>query len=224
MVIPSPQSLGSNVDKPVRARPLALEDRQAMLIDVVTPLLIEHGQSLTTRQIAEAAGIAEGTIFRAFATKEELVQAVVDRHLDPEPFRRTLRGIDLALPLPERVHTIVGLMRERFTTVFTLMTALGLLGKPHPHDPRREFTEILSHALAADLDTLNFSAERCAQIIRMVTLAACMPLIHAGAAFTDEDITDLILYGIAGTPTSATAGTAGGIPPSPLRASDPPPR
>ena len=171
-----------------------------MLVDAVTPLLTQFGAAVSTKQIAERAGIAEGTIFRAFGSKEELIQAAVDRQLDPEPFRQKLGAVDIALPLDERVRSIVVLMRERFTTVFTLMAALGLLGKPHPHDPRREFTEILALALAPDLARLNFSGERSAQIIRMVSLVASMPLMHLGAAFDDDEITALILYGIAGLP------------------------
>jgi AcrR family transcriptional regulator len=174
-----------------------------MLVDVVTPLLTEFGTAVTTWQIAERAGIAEGTSFRAFESKEELIQAAVDRQLDPEPFRLKLRDVDGALPLEERLHSIVVLMRERFTTVFTLMTALGLLGKPHAHDPRREFTDILALALAPDLARLNFFGERCAQIICMVSLVATMPLMHLGAAFDDDEITALILYGIAGLPDPA---------------------
>jgi len=40
-----------------------------MIVDAVIPLLLEYGRDITTKQIAESAGIAEGTLFRAFETK-----------------------------------------------------------------------------------------------------------------------------------------------------------
>ncbi len=55
-----------------RAESLPPDERRAMIIEAMLPLLLEHGEMVTTRQIAEAAGIAEGTIFRVFADKDEL--------------------------------------------------------------------------------------------------------------------------------------------------------
>ena len=52
-----------------RAPALSVEDRRASLVEVTIPLLREHGVGVTTKQVAEAAGIAEGTVFRAFGTK-----------------------------------------------------------------------------------------------------------------------------------------------------------
>jgi AcrR family transcriptional regulator len=189
--------------KPARAKALSIEDRQAMLIDVVTPLLLEHGQAVTTRQIADCAGIAEGTIFRAFGSKDELIQAAVTRHVDPEPFRRQLRQIDPLLPLEERIRAIVTLMRARFTTVFTLMTAVGRRGPPPGHEKGHpegsEFVGIMAGILAEDLERFTVPVDRVGQIIRMMTLAASVPQIRNGPEFDDEEITALVLHGILGT-------------------------
>ena len=191
--------------KPARAKSLSVEDRQAMILDAVTPLLIEHGQSVTTRQIAQCAGIAEGTIFRAFDSKDDLLRAAMDRQLDPEPLRLELAALDRELPLEERVRATVTLLRRRFAQVFALMTAVGQLGRPHTHTGAHEFTALLADILAPDLLRLTVAPERAAQVIRMIALAASVPHITAGPAFDDDELTALILYGILGCLTPPTA-------------------
>ena len=61
-----------------------------MIVAATLPLLLEHGDRVTTRQIAEAAGIAEGTIFRVFADKDEIIVAVIEAALDPAPLEAAL--------------------------------------------------------------------------------------------------------------------------------------
>ena len=65
------------------------EERRAAIVRAARPLFLEHGQATSTRLVAEAAGIAEGTVFRAFATKQDLVDAVLDAEFDPEAFKDT---------------------------------------------------------------------------------------------------------------------------------------
>ncbi|MFD7659420.1 TetR/AcrR family transcriptional regulator [Actinosynnema sp. NPDC059797] len=60
-----------------RAPAMSLEDRREAIVQATVPLLFEHGANVTTSQIAEAAGIAEGTVFRAFKDKQELIRTCV---------------------------------------------------------------------------------------------------------------------------------------------------
>src|SRR6516164_11766617 len=74
-------------EPPRRQRVAALppDDRRAALIEATIPLLREHGLLVTTRQIADAAGVAEGTIFGVFNDKASLIRAAVIKTLDPGP-------------------------------------------------------------------------------------------------------------------------------------------
>lgn len=66
-----------------RARPMSREERRAAIAHATIPLLEQHGAQVSTRQIAIAAGVAEGTLFRAFDDKVELLTAAAERALDP---------------------------------------------------------------------------------------------------------------------------------------------
>ena len=141
---------------------MSVEDRRASIIAAVTPLLIEHGRQVTTAQIASAAGIAEGTIFRAFGDKEQLIDAAIQAHLDPEPFRRDMRAIDRTLPLEAKVHRLIELMHDRFITVFQMMNSLGLAGQRPPHHVQSDFVQRIVDLLDGEESQLRFAADRIA--------------------------------------------------------------
>jgi AcrR family transcriptional regulator len=77
-----------------RARPLSRQDRREAIALATIPLLEQHGAQVSTRQIALAAGVAEGTLFRAFDDKIELLMTAAERMVDPT---RTVAAIE-ALP------------------------------------------------------------------------------------------------------------------------------
>src|SRR6478735_5524754 len=108
-----------------RAAALPPEERRAAIIETTIPLLLQHGRSVTTRQIAEAAGIAEGTIFRVFPDKEQLIDAVLERAVDPVPTQRALDAIDRSLPLDERLVLAVEIIQQRVDQIWQLMSAIG---------------------------------------------------------------------------------------------------
>lgn len=113
-----------------RATALPAEERRVRLVDAARDLITSRGTVPTTREIAEAAGVAEGTIFRVFATKDDLVDAVAASAFCPAMFRRGLSAVDIELPLRERLVALVTLLQHRFVDVFGLMAALGLTAPP----------------------------------------------------------------------------------------------
>jgi AcrR family transcriptional regulator len=86
-----------------RAPAMSVEDRRAAILHVALPMLVEREGNVTTGEIAAAAGIAEGTLFRAFGDKRELLIACFRSALESEHEIARVRDIDRGLPLVERL-------------------------------------------------------------------------------------------------------------------------
>jgi AcrR family transcriptional regulator len=181
-----------------RASPLAADDRRAMIIDAVIPLLVKHGADVTSKQIAEAAGIAEGTVFRAFGDKETLIRAAVDKYIGSSHVRTPLAQINPHLALEDKVCAAVTILQARFRDVFRMV---AILGEHRPHTGRKShegITEIFTAILEPDLARLNVGPEMVANVIRWLTFASSLPPLNNGVGYTPEELTDIILYGVAG--------------------------
>lgn len=177
---------------------MGLEQRQDMIIGVVIPLIMEHGKDLTSKQIAEACGIAEGTIFRAFGDKDSLITAAVARYLDPLALRTSLRSIDTGLPLDDKLRAVFGLLRDRFAGVIRMMSALGT---PGPPPGRREgnlndFAVVVGELLAPHADELRIAPEQVAQFARVVAFASAIPAFGESIPFTTDELLDLFKHGV----------------------------
>ena len=173
-----------------------------MIVDVAIPLLLEHGRDLTTKQIAEAAGIAEGTVFRAFGDKESIIDAAVQKFLDPEPTRRMLRAIDPAGSLYDKVHDILFHTRARMTGIIGIMGAIG--PRPLPERPaENDFVELLTSVLGPNLAELRVDGSDAAHFIRLVAFASAIRPFNEGHEFSLDQLTDFVVGGL--TPNTTTA-------------------
>ena len=62
---------------------LSQEERRTQIIEVAMDLFARKGfKGATTRAIAEVAGVSEAIIFRHFATKEDLYDAIIEHTLE----------------------------------------------------------------------------------------------------------------------------------------------
>lgn len=92
---------------------LSPDERRAAVLDATVPLLIQHGMGVTTRQIADAAGVAEGTLFRVFDDKRALVVAAMARALDPEPVVDAVRALDAGRELSDVLVEVIDVITTR---------------------------------------------------------------------------------------------------------------
>ncbi len=180
-----------------RARPLAPDERREAILDAVLPLLREKGRDVTSRELAEAAGIAEGTVFRAFGDKESLLAAGLDRLLDPAPFRGELRRIPHDLPFEDKVTCVIEALRGRFREVFRIMTLFQLEGPP----PRREtgdddWLDIVRELFVSDTERLGVPLDTLAWYLRLVAFGASIEPFNHFRPFDSAELATVVTYGV----------------------------
>jgi AcrR family transcriptional regulator len=170
-----------------------------MIIDAVIPLLLLDGRAVTSKQIAEAAGIAEGTIFRVFKDKDSLIDAAAEQFFGADRLRRDIRAIDPALPLEVKVRRMLELMLDRFFGVFRMMAVVGHSDPGHRGTDQREFIAIIETVLGPNRDELDWSPSRILHLVRLVAFSAAMPHLNYGSELTLDELTTFVLHGIGRT-------------------------
>ncbi|MBN9606391.1 MAG: TetR/AcrR family transcriptional regulator [Actinomycetales bacterium] len=183
------------VEVRVRARPMAPDDRRDAILDAVIPLIKENGRDVSTRQMAEAADVAEGTLFRAFGDKESILRAAIERFMDPEPLRNRLRAIDPDDPTEQKVREVLAALRERFEGVIGFTMALGLHG-PLPRGARQDgemWLGIVSRMFGDD--ELAVPVETLAYYLRLLAFGSSIPMFNQPHPFDTDELVDLALHG-----------------------------
>lgn len=194
-----------------RANPLPPEERRRALVDATLPLIREHGLTVSTRQIAEAAGIAEGTIFRVFSSKADLVDATIADAVSPDRLLERLDAEASGATLDAVVLAVVRVLQDHARDARLVFAALG---HPRPDAQasgdgdgdarcRRPRTADLNARVAARVSNL-LEPHRDALTVAPTTAADLLLALSFGSAFTaPEDapplaaraVADVLLHG-----------------------------
>ncbi|MFT5564247.1 MAG: AcrR family transcriptional regulator [Myxococcota bacterium] len=176
-----------------RAAPLPPDERRAAIIHAVIPVLIEHGTHATCRQMAAAAGVAEGTIFKVFADKDELLAAAVDHVMDPASVTPALHAIDAAATFVEQLEAAATILQTHLVEIWRLVSQLQQHA-PQRRPAPREGSPALTELLTRFADQLHVPPTEAATVLRGLTLSLSHPFIIE-TPLSPAAIVDLFLHG-----------------------------
>jgi AcrR family transcriptional regulator len=198
-----------------RATALSPDDRRKAILDAVVPLLVERGGDVTTKEIAQAAGIAEGTIFRVFPDKATLLFAAAEEAINPaggqEAFEAAMAG---CADLRERIVVAAERVLDRMRMTMAVMGAVRpyLAAQFHeahtkkkqvPFGPpefmlqaQRDLHDRLTGLFAPYADELAVTPETAALALRSLTFGAARPEWGMKPALTPDEIADIVLDGV----------------------------
>ncbi|WP_245885870.1 TetR/AcrR family transcriptional regulator [Xylanimonas oleitrophica] len=224
-----------------RAAPLAPDDRRAAVIDAVMPLVAERGPDVTTKELAAAAGVAEGTLFRVFPDKHSLVgEAAIEglrRASRPAETRAELAAVDRSAPLEQRLEQVIELGRARMGDVVRWM---GVLRQLHartaaaevPHERMEELRAELFgqrelqrqatlkglHAvLRPDEARLRVPLDVAVALLESAIAGTHARVDHLLPALPAAVVADALVHGLLSPSPNSDAGTSDAVPTAPAQ-------
>lgn len=189
-----------------RADPLPPEERRRAIIEAVVPLLARRGSAVTTREMAEAAGVAEGTIFSVFEDKTALIRTALATAMDPGTVVRALSEIHDGAPIEVQLAEAARILLERLEVFFALAPLVRSLPVSREHMAEGQARMAAANlAINAELTTL---FERHSDRLRLPpekAAAVFAGLVSArGISWTDleqrlgvAEMVDIFLFGVA---------------------------
>jgi AcrR family transcriptional regulator len=194
-----------------RAEPLAPDDRRLVIIKAVTPLLVDRGAAVTTREMAEAAEIAEGTIFRVFPDKVALIHEAIKLSMDPAPVCKQISEINPGAPIEAQLAEATRIILDYSERVIALVTAIRTMPSKETHRPagpppyvveaNTAIQKSLTGLFERHRQRLRIKPARAAAAFRGLTFANFHPAMGFGEKLTVDEIVSVLLTGVASSET-----------------------
>ncbi len=180
-------------------------ERRQALITATQPLLLAHGPDVTSRQIALAAGVAEGTIFRVFDSKQDLIDAAITDLLSPDLLIERLRAAAHTDDLPTLATDLIAKLQEHARSVRRLFSALQHSegGRP-PHPDHSELgrrtVELVTELLTPYESQLKLPVRSAAATLLALSFGSSFAPTAGDHAPGAADVARILLYGISKDP------------------------
>lgn len=172
------------------------ERRREAILEAVEAQVVDHDMELTSKELAKLAGVAEGTLFRVFGSKEELLVAAFAHHLaqvaSDESWKSKLAdsGADLDDQLARYIDVITGRIGEWTHLLGVLHRFLRGTGEAKARDLRKSAVPEMQRVRALYVRTLDQFAESCRMMLAPHTDALRVSLDDA-VAFVQSTATSL---------------------------------
>lgn len=122
---------------------------RARLLEAAAELFAAEALEVTLKDVARAAGVGVGTVYRHFPTKDELVEALFAQHLD--------REVDRARTMAQEIDGWDGLVRYLEETMVAHASNRGLRAlmcpTGSPHETVRECKATINPYIEHMVDT-----------------------------------------------------------------------
>jgi AcrR family transcriptional regulator len=174
--------MGSSV-RPLRAD---AERNRKRLLDAAVEVFAEHGLDASTAEIARRAGVGQGTVFRRFPTKDDLVAAIVVDRMGE--IAETAAGLLAQPPADGRVLAFMAELARIHVRDRGLIEAVNgtrALADPAVHDAHGALLDVVEELVKADRDAGLIRADLGAfdvMALGKAVASACEPGI-AGASW-----------------------------------------
>lgn len=178
-------------------------ERRAAIVAATLPLVLAHGAGVSTRQIAEAAGVAEGTIFGVFPDKNSLIVATLLSQFDPALARESLRAFMPTGDLRQRLRAAVDHVASRMRDTGALFAIARNLPAEHAGELFKHLGErrvLVQEALAElfepDRLRLMHTPMTCAKLLMSMLFATTADEWAGGEQLGAEELVGVLLDGL----------------------------
>lgn len=183
-------------------RPISISDDQ--ILEAARLVFVRDGINATTKEIARQAGVAEGSIFRRFSTKEALFAAAVMNPGPPNWVKELDHLLGRGEPRENLIHIALGMMHFLQEMLPLVMVSWSnpsgqstgqLPDDSHAEPPGIRDRRLLTHYLQKEMDMGRLrvcNAEAVARMLFGVCLNFVMDRLTLRQAISPEEINTFV--------------------------------